>query len=142
MGRSRGGLTTKIHALVDAKGRPLRLLITPGQAHDAQGAAILLNDLKRKSVVIADKGYDADWIRAHIRGQGAIPNIPNKANRTRRYRWHKQLYRERNLIERFFNKLKQFRRIATRYDKLGAAFFAFIQLAAVRIWLRSIESTA
>jgi transposase len=117
-------------------------LITPGQAHDAQGAAILLNDLKRKSVVIADKGYDADWIRARIRDQGAIPNIPNKANRMRRYRWQKQLYKERNLIERFFNKLKHFRRIATRYDKLGAAFFAFIQLAAVRIWLRSIESTA
>jgi transposase len=117
-------------------------LITPGQAHDAKGAAVLLTNLKRKSVVIADKGCDADWIRAHIRGQGAIPNIPNKANRTRRYRWYKQLYRERNLIERFFNKLKQFRRIATRYDKLGAAFFAFVQLAAVRIWLRSIESTA
>ena len=141
MGRSRGGLTTKIHALVDQKGRPLRLLITPGQAHDAQGAAVLLSHLKRKSVVIADKGYDADWIRAHIRAQGAFPNIPNKANRTRRYRWQKQLYRQRNVIERFFNKLKQYRRIATRYDKLGAAFFAFIQLAAVRIWLRSIEST-
>ena len=112
----------------------------PGLAHDAQGAALLLNDLKRKSVVIADKGYDADWIRAHIRRQGAIPSIPNKANRRRRYRWHKQLYRKRDLIERFFN--KQFRRIATRYEKLGAAFFAFIQLAAVRIWLRSIESTA
>jgi transposase len=94
-------------------------------------------------VVIADKGYDADWIRAHIRAQGAKANIPNTASRKRRrYRWQKQLYRQRNLIERFFNKLKQFRRIATRYDKLGAAFFAFIQLAAVRIWLRSIESTA
>jgi transposase len=150
VGRSRGGLTTKIHALVDAKGRPLRLLITPGQTHDTQGAAVLLNDLRRKSVVIADKGYDADWIRAYIRAQGAKANIPNTASRKRRryrwqkqlYRWQKQLYRERNLIERFFNKLKQFRRVATRYDKLGAAFFAFIQLAAVRIWLRSIESTA
>ena len=110
--------------------------------NDQPMAELLLNDLPAGAKVIADKGYDADWIRAHIRGQGAIPNIPNKANRTRRYRWHKQLYRERNLIERFFNKLKQFRRIATRYDKLGAAFFAFIQLAAVRIWLRSIESTA
>jgi transposase len=142
VGRSRGGLTTKIHALVDAKGRPLRLLITPGQAHDAQGAAYLLANLKRRSIIVADKGYDADWIRAHIRAQGARANIPNKVNRTRRYRWQKQLYRERNVIERFFNKLKQYRRIATRYDKLGAAFFAFIQLAAVRIWLRSIESTA
>jgi transposase len=142
VGRSRGGLTTKIHALVDQKGRPLRLLITPGQTHDAQGAAVLLSGLARKSIVIADKAYDADWIRAHIRAQGAKANIPNTASRTRRrYRWQKRLYRERNVIERFFAKLKQYRRIATRYDKLGAAFFAFIQLAAVRIWLRSIEST-
>jgi transposase len=83
---------------VDQKGRPLRLLITPGQAHDAQGAAVLLSDLARKSVIIADKAYDADWIRAHIRAQGAKANIPNKASRTRRhYRWQKQLYRERNV---------------------------------------------
>ena len=122
MGRSRGGLTTKIHALVDEKGRPLRLLITPGQDHDATGAAYLLQNLKRRTVVLADKGY--------------------KSNRKAPYPFRKTLYRQRNVIERFFNKLKQFRRIATRYDKLGATFFAFIQLAAVRIWLRSIESTA
>ena len=63
MGRSRGGLTTKIHALVDAKGRPLRLLITPGQAHDAQGAAVLLSNLARKSIVVADKAYDDQALR-------------------------------------------------------------------------------
>jgi hypothetical protein len=72
--------------------------------------------------------------------EGAIPNIPNRSNRTRRFRWKKSIYRERNHVERFFNKLKQFRRIATRYDKLGAT--AFMQLAAIRISLRSIESTA
>ena len=110
--------------------------------HDAQGAAYLLQSLERRAIVLADKGYDADWIRAQIRAQCATANIPNKSNRKARYPFRKKLYRERNLIERFFNKLKQFRRIATRYDKLGAAFFAFIQLAAVRIWLRSIESTA
>ena len=70
-----------------------------------------------------------------------MPNIPNKSNRRKRFRWTKAIYRERNHVERFFNRLKQFRRIATRYDKLGATFLAFIQLAAVRIWLRSIEST-
>jgi len=101
----------------------------------------LLNDLERRAIVIADKGYDADRVRAHIRAQGAIPNIPNRSNRTKKYRWKKAIYRERNYVERFFNKLKQFRRIATRYDKLGATFFAFIKIAAVRIWLRSIEST-
>lgn len=69
------------------------------------------------------------------------PNIPNRSNRRKKYRWKKALYRERNRVERFFNKLKNFRRIATRYDKLGANFFAFIQLASIRIYLRSIEST-
>ena len=141
MGRSRGGLTTKIHARVDAKGRPVRLLITPGNDHDVTAAEALLDGLDPRAVVIADKGYDADFVRAHIRAQGAVPNIPNKSKRKKRFRWTKAIYRERNHVERFFNKLKQFRRIATRYDKLGASFFAFIQLAAVRIWLRSIEST-
>ena len=81
-------------------------------------------------------------MRSCIRAQGAIPNIPNRSNRKKKYRWKKAIYRQRNLVERFFNKLKQFRRIATRYDKLGATFFAFIQLASIRIFLRSIESTA
>ena len=79
-------------------------------------------------------------MRSCIRDQGAIPNIPNRANRKKKFRWKKAIYRQRNLVERFFNKLKQFRRIATRYDKLGATFFAFIQLASIRIFLRSIES--
>jgi transposase len=81
-------------------------------------------------------------VRSCIRDQGAIPNIPNRSNRKKKYRWKKAVYRERNLVERFFNKLKQFRRIATRYEKLGAAYFAFIQLASIRIFLRSTESTA
>jgi transposase len=98
--------------------------------------------LAPRAIVIADKGYDADTVRACIRGQGAIPNSPNRANRKKKYRWTKAVYRQRNLVERFFNKLKQFRHIATRYDKLGATFLAFIQLASIRIFLRSIESTA
>jgi len=109
--------------------------------HDVTCAEALLAGLEQRAVVIADKGYDADRVRTHIRAQGAIPNIPNRSNRKKRYRWKKALYRQRNQVERFFNKLKQFRRVATRYDKLGATFFAFIKLAAVRIWLRSIEST-
>jgi transposase len=142
VGRSRGGITTKIHARVDAKGRPICLLISPGQVHDAACAEALLEGLQNGAVVIADKGYDADSIRTHIRHLGAVPNIPNRSNRTTKYRWTKALYRERNRVERFFNKLKQYRRIATRYDKLGANFFAFVKLASMRIWLRSIEYTA
>ena len=141
MGRSRGGLTTKIHARVDAKGRPVCLLISPGNDHDAVRAEALLVGLQRGAVVIADKGYDADSIRSCIREQGAIPNIPNRSNRKKKFRWKQTIYRERNHVERFFNKLKNFRRIATRYEKLGANFFAFVKLASVRIWLRSIEST-
>ena len=93
------------------------------------------------SLPIADKGYDADSVRSCTRAQGAIPHIPNRSNRKKKYCWKKALYRERNRVERFFNKLKNFRRIGTRYDKLGANFFAFIQLASIRIFLRSIEST-
>ena len=122
--------------------RPIQLLITPGQAHDLIGAEPLLADLTRRTVVIADKAYDADRLRAHIKARGAFANIPNMIRRKKRFRWTKAVYRERNHIERFFNKLKQFRRIATRYDKLGANFLAFIQLAAVRISLRLIESTS
>ena len=105
-------------------------------------AEALLDGLEKRAVVIADKGYDADRVRAHIKAQGAFANIPNRANRKKKFRWKKAIYRERNHVERFFNKLKQFRRIATRYDKLGATFLAVIKLAAVRISLRSIESTA
>ena len=102
----------------------------------------LLEGIEQGAVVIADKGYDADGVRACIRDHGAIPNIPNRSNRKTKFRWKKAIYRQRNHVERFFNKLKQFRRVATRYDKLGANFFAFVKLASVRIWLRSIESTA
>jgi transposase len=142
VGRSRGGLTTKIHARVDGQGRPIQILITPGQAHDLKGADVLLANLKRGTVVIADKAYDADKLRQHLKSCGAIANIPNMIRRKRRFRWTKAIYRQRNLIERFFNKLKQYRRIATRYDKLGANFRAFLQIAVVRISIRSIESTA
>jgi transposase len=141
VGRSRGGLSTKIHARVDGQGRPIQILITPGQAHDLTGAEPLLASLGQGTIVIADKAYDADRLRAHIKARGAIANIPNMIRRNKRFRWTKALYRQRNHVERFFNKLKQFRRIATRYDKLGASFLAFLQLATVRISLRSIEST-
>lgn len=92
--------------------------------------------------MLADKAYDADRIRELIQDQGATPNIPPKRNRKCKPCFSKQLYRERNLIERFFSKLKHFRRVATRYDKLAANFLAMVQLASMRLWLRSYESTA
>ena len=136
MGRSRGGLTTKIHARVDRHGRPLQLLITPGQAHDLTGAEPLLATLTSRTIVIADKAYDADRLRVHIKARGAIANIPNMIRRKKRFRWTKALYRERNHVERFFNKLKQFRRIATRYDKLARNFLAATTLVGVLYWIK------
>ena len=142
LGRSRGGLTTKIHAVVDAQGLPVRLGLTAGQAHDGPAALGLLDRLDPRTIVLADKAYDADGIRNLIEAQGAVPNIPPKSNRKWKPCFSKALYRERNLVERFFSKLKHFRRIATRYDKLAENFLAMVQLASMRLWLRAYESTA
>jgi transposase len=139
LGRSRGGLTTKIHVVVDAQGLPIRLGVTAGQAHDGQIAGALLDHLGPRTIVLADKAYDADRIRELIQEQGATPNIPPKSNRRWKPCFSKRLYRQRNLIERFFSKLKHFRRVATRYDKLD--FLAMVQLASTRLWLRAYEST-
>ena len=141
MGRSRGGLTTKVHALVDARGLPIKLVLTAGQTHDSQAAAALLEALPENAVVLADKGYDADWIRAAIEARGAAPNIPAKSDRTQRFCFSRSFHRQRNLIERFFAKLKQFRRAATRYEKLAANYLAMLKLASIRLWLRAYEST-
>jgi len=92
-------------------------------------------------MLLADHGYDADWIRELARQQGAWANIPPKRNRKDPICFSPYLYRARNLIERFFNKIKQCRRVATRYDKLAANYLAFIKLASIRIWLRANEST-
>ena len=142
MGRSRCGLTTKIHAVVDAKGLPIRLGLTPGQAYDGESAMELLNALPENAMVVADKAYDANAIREMINGQGAWANIPPKSNRKDPICFSPYLYKARNLVERFFNKIKHFRRIATRYDKLAANYMAMIKLASIRIWLRAYESTA
>jgi len=141
MGRSRGGLTSKIHAVVDTKGLPMRLALTTGEAHDNRLAFPLLSDLKPGAMLLADRGYDADWIRALTNQHGARANIPPNRNRREPICFSPHLYRARNLVERFFNKIKQCRRIATRYDKLAANYLAFIQLASIRLWLRVNEST-
>jgi transposase len=102
----------------------------------------LLYHLGPRTIVLADKAYDPDRLRELIQDQGATPNIPPKSNRRWKPCFSKRLYRERNLIERFFSKLKHFRRVATRYDKLAANFLAMVQLASMRLWLRAYESTA
>lgn len=135
MGRSRGGLTTKIHLLADVLGRPLRFILTPGQAADIKGAPELIGGKKAKGV-IADKGYDSNAFRELISKSGMEAIIPS--NRTRRViiPHDKELYRNRNRIERCFNKLKHFRHIATRFDRRDAHFLGFLHLAAALLWMR------
>lgn len=110
--------------------------------HDAPMAELLLNDLPKGADVLADRGYDADWIRELIGDQGCTAVIPPKSNRRDDIPFSKRKYRKRNLVERCINKLKQFRHIATRYDRYASAYLAFAKLAAVRLWLRYYESTA
>jgi transposase len=140
MGRSRGGLTTKIHTVVDTSGLPVRLALTTGEAHDNRLVLTLLSALKSGAMLLADRGFDADWIRTFASEQGAWANIPPRRNRTEPICFSRHLYRARNLVERFFNKIKQCRRVATRYDKIAANYLAFIQLASIRLWLRTNES--
>jgi transposase len=139
MGRSRGGLSTKVHALTDAQGLPIKLSLTPGQTHDTHGAEMLLGDLRNGEILLADKAYDADWIRQHLADRGAAPNIPDRANRKVRHCFSKTLYKERNKVERFFNRIKHFRRVATRFEKLASNYLAMVKLASIRIWLRVKE---
>ncbi|WP_373635118.1 IS5 family transposase [Yoonia sp. SS1-5] len=142
MGRSRGGLTTKIHALVDAVGRPIRLMLSAGQAYDGHAAMDLLDALPPACKVLADRAYDSNAIRAMIAAQKAAAVIPSMPHRNPVIPYDAEYYKERNWVERFFNKLKNFRAVATRYDKRDDNFLASVQLASIRIWLRSYESVA
>ena len=140
MGRSRGGLTTKIHALVDAHGLPIALKLTEGQAHDGKSAADMLGGLGEGQVLLADRGYDSDALRETLAAQGAWGNIKPMPGRVNIPVFSPFLYRLRNLVERFFNKLKHFRAIATRFEKHDANYLAVLKLAAARIWMRFNES--
>jgi transposase len=140
MGRSRGGLTTKIHALVDANGLPVALKLSQGQAHDGKSAQDMLTRLKPGQILLADRAYDSDALRQDVASQGAWANIKPMPGRVRIPAFSPFLYRYRNLVERFFNKLKHFRAVATRYDKSPENYLASIQLASARIWMRANES--
>jgi len=129
------GLSTKIHTLVDALGNPTGFFLTGGQAHDLLGADNLLPSMEADTL-IADKAFDADQRVINplaAAGKGAV--IPPKANRKLPRDFDRDLYKTRHLIENFFAKLKQFRAIATRYDKTARNFLAAIHLAATTIWL-------
>lgn len=128
-------MSTKIHAAVDALGNLVRFRLTGGERHDITEAANLIEGMQNVGAVVADKAFDANSLLECIVVMKATAVIPPKINRTALRDYDKLVYKNRNLIERFFARLKQFRRIATRYDKLDIRFEAFISIAATLIWL-------
>lgn len=135
LGRSRGGFTTKIHAVVDALGQALKFCLTPGQRNDITQAPQLLAEF-RGVQVIADKGYDSSTLIEQLESQGCTTVIPSRSNRKQPREYDKHVYKERHLIECFFNKIKNFRRIFSRFDKKASSFIGFLAYASFIIWLR------
>jgi transposase len=134
IGRSRGGRTTKIHALTDDLGRPVAFLLTPGNVGDITAAPQLLASLPPPARLIADKAYDATSLRNWVAHHGGEAVIPPNPTRKHPHAYDKQAYRTRNLIERMFCRLKDFRRIATRYDKRADTYLSGVYLAAILAW--------
>ncbi len=135
LGRSRGGFTTKIHALTDALGNPLKFILTGGQQNDITQAIPLLQDVYN-TFVIADKGYDSNDLIAFLQNNNCIPVIPSRKNRKELRKYDEFLYQDRNRIECFFGKIKQFRRIASRFEKSAEAFLALVYFVGALIWIR------
>jgi transposase len=138
MGRSRGGLTTKIHALVDAEGRPVRIALTAGQAGDAPAAEQMLPLVAAGAILIADRADDTNAIHDACAARKAWANIPPRIIHKDDFAFSAWVYRRRNLVERFFNRIKQFRGLATRYDRSPDNFLTALKLVALRIWLATI----
>ncbi|EFL14709.1 LOW QUALITY PROTEIN: transposase, partial [Streptomyces sp. C] len=158
LGRSRGGLTTKVHLAVDGRGLPLSIVLTPGNVNDATAFAQVLDGIRvpraetgrprtTPTRVLGDKAYSSRAIRHLLRRRGIVVTIPERrdqvANRRRRGRlggrppaFDKEVYRDRNVVERCFARLKQFRAIATRFDKLADRYRAGVVLASLILWLR------
>jgi transposase len=126
---------------VDQDGLPVRLLLSPGQTSDMTAVPQLLAGLPIPATVVADRGYDSNAVIDLIRRSGAEPSIPSTSQRSVRRSVDIAIYRQRNLVERFFCKLKHFRRVATRFDKLARNFLAAVLIASTRLWLRAYEST-
>ena len=141
IGRSRGGLSTKINAVVDERGLPVRIVLSAGQASDKAAVPALIEGLPPARALIADRGYDAQAIIDLVRSTGGEAHIPTQSDRKVQRSVDQQLYRQRNLVERFFCKLKHFRGVATRFAKLARNFLAAVLLACTRLWTRTYEST-
>lgn len=135
LGRSRGGFSTKVHVSVDGLGNPLRFMLTPGQQHDITQAEALLSGC-RGEYVIADKGYDARHFIEYLTAAGMVAVIPARGNRKEPRDYDTHLYRERHVVECFIGKIKHYRRVFSRFDKLASRYLGFLQFAATLIWLR------
>jgi len=134
IGRSRGGRNTKIHALADAKGRLLSILLTGGEAHDCPPAQRLIRRVKAATRLLGDKAYDSAELRHWLKQRGTKPVVPNRSNRQQPFSFDKRAYKQRHRIENAFGRLKDFRRIFTRYDRLARNFLASACLAAAIVW--------
>jgi transposase len=134
IGRSRGGRNTKIHALADAKGRLVAILLTGGQAHDCPPAQRLIRRTRPAKKLLGDRAYDSAELRDWLDRRGTVPVIPNKSNRKQPFSFNKRAYKWRHLIENAFCRLKDFRRIATRYDRLARNYLASVCLIAAIVW--------
>jgi transposase len=141
LGRSRGGFTSKIHCIGDARGRPIAFHLTPGEAADCKSYEALI-DLPEQApdALLADKAYDTDAIRADLKQRRIKPVIPPKSNRIKTIRYSKRLYRQRNCIERVLGHLKINRAVATRYDQLAESFLSMLFIASARYWIKFVHA--
>lgn len=135
LGRSKGGFTTKIHAVVDALGQAVRFTLTPGHRNDITQAPVLIEGIKNAHI-LANKGYDADAFIEQIESQECTPVIPPRSHRKKPREFDKDIYKERHLVECFFNKIKHFRRVFSRFDKKASSFAGFLAYASFILWMR------
>ncbi|MGI4734452.1 MAG: IS5 family transposase [Janthinobacterium lividum] len=136
LGRSRGGLSTKVHMLADARGRPVHAVLGAGQQHDCRRALELLRAVGKTGKVLADKAYDTNQVLAAVEALGAEAVIPSPPRRHVPRVVDLTCYRQRNQIERLMSRLKQFRRLATRYDKTASSYLGFVHFVCALLWLR------
>jgi transposase len=140
IGQTKGGMNTKLHAVTNTRGRPVRFFITAGQVSDYTGAAALMNGLPEADWSLADRGYDADWFREGRIDTGTPPCIPGQKSRKTTIKYDKRRYKRRNRIKRMFSRIKDWRRVAKRYDRSPTVFLSAIILAATVIfWLRVLS---
>jgi len=134
LGRSKGGFSTKIHVIVNEHGLPFGFCLTPGQTSDIVQAQQLIQG-RRCTYLIGDRGYDADPLRLYLLSNNIIPVIPYRSNRKCKMVYDKEMYKKRNIVERFFSKIKQHRRLATRYEKIASMYAAMVTISCILLWI-------